>query len=230
MADQQSRELTLYVQSKKVITSFYRPPSRSGTDPTGASSGGGVELHHASREVDEAPGVVEEAYFLSDDQARCLALTEELAAARGYTVRVVDIGKAGRIEQLVAEHLRNVQTFPVVIGPSGQRLEGVSAFTEDHLCEMMPTEMKSLRAFTYLKVRGGNLDRIRELLLTLPQVKEMHFLTGDWDIFVVLEFPDEGTKKRQILDFVTEKIRGIPEVLDTSTIVPEYTMTKFSLS
>jgi DNA-binding Lrp family transcriptional regulator len=87
----------------------------------------------------------------------------------------------------------------------------------------MPTQ----RAFTYLKIRGGDLDRIREILLLLPEVREMHLLTGDWDVFVVLEFHPSRAKKRQVLDFVTERIRGIPEVLDTSTLVPEYSVTKF---
>jgi hypothetical protein len=46
-------------------------------------------------------------------------------------------------------------------------------------------------------------------------------------MLVVLEFPPATTNKRAVLDFVTERIRGIPEVLDTSTIVPEYSVTKF---
>ena len=38
MADERSRELTLYVQSKKAVTSFYRPPSsRVGGSYVGAS-------------------------------------------------------------------------------------------------------------------------------------------------------------------------------------------------
>jgi hypothetical protein len=32
-----------------------------------------------------------------------------------------------------------------------------------------------------------------------------------------------------VLDFVTDTIRKIPEVIDTSTIVPEYSITKFPL-
>jgi DNA-binding Lrp family transcriptional regulator len=91
----------------------------------------------------------------------------------------------------------------------------------------MPAELSTVRAFTYLKVRGGDLDRIRELLLTLPEIREMHFLTGDWDVFVVLEFGEGRSNKRQVLDFVTDRIRGIPEVLDTSTLVPEYSVSKF---
>ncbi|MCI4318450.1 MAG: Lrp/AsnC ligand binding domain-containing protein [Thermoplasmata archaeon] len=229
MADQKSHELTLYVQSKKVVTSFYRPPaSRVVSSGSGDGAfGGTTDIHRAGVSEDDAAGSGEEAFFLSDDQARCLALAEELASKRGYSVHVVDVGKAGRLERLVTERLRGVQRFPVLVGASDRRLEGVDAFTEEHLCELMPTEMQAIRAFTYLKVRGGDLDRIREILLAFPEVRELHLLTGDWDVFVVLEFPAAGTKKRQVLDFVTERIRGIPEVLDTSTLVPEFSVTKF---
>lgn len=227
MPEDTSRELTLYVESKKVITSFYRPPSDRAAAP-GISSGT-IDIHHAGATQDDSPRNVEEAFFLSDDQARCLALTEELAAKRGYTVKVVDVAKAGRLERLVAERLRGVQNLPVLVAPGDRRLEGCPAFTEEHLGELMPTEMKAHRAFTYLKVRGGDLDKIRLALLGFPEVRELHLLTGDWDVFLVLEFPAETTRKRMILDFVTERIRGIPEVLDTSTLVPEFTVTKFPI-
>ncbi|MFZ0830148.1 MAG: Lrp/AsnC ligand binding domain-containing protein [Thermoplasmata archaeon] len=224
MVDDKSRQLTLFVQSKKVVTNFYRPSaSRMAVTPeigdqTTSNVGG-----------DEGAGTAEEAFFLSDDQAHCLAMAEETAARRGYQIRVVDVGKAGMVVKLVAEHLRGVQHFPVLIGPTGQRLEGVSAFTEERLCDMMPTEMFRLRAFTYIKVRGGDLDRIKDIVLTYPEVRELHLLTGDWDAFLVLEFREANTRKRQVLDFVTDKIRGLPEVVDTSTLVPEYSVSKFPM-
>jgi DNA-binding Lrp family transcriptional regulator len=223
MADEKARALTLYVQSKKVITSFYRP--MPGGVPTGEQQYGGPHgVPVGSKDQDATAG--EEAFFLSDDQARCAALVEELAEKRGYTVTVVDIAKVGRLERLVTERLRGVQTFPVLVGPGDGRIEGTSAFTEERLAELMPTELKGIRAFTYLKVHGGDLDRIREAVLTFPEVRELHLLTGDWDVFMVLEFA-ESANKRRVLDFVTEKIRGIPEVLDTSTLVPEFSVTKF---
>ncbi len=226
MPEEQRRELSLYVQSRKAVTSFYRPPS-----PTGAAShpeeGGVTEYRQPPHMDSEASRATEETYFLSDDQARCVALTEELAAKRGYAIKVVDVARVGRFERLVTERLRGVQTFPVLIGPGDARLEGCERFTEEHLCEMMPAELQAQRAYTYLKVRGGDLERIRETLLGLAEVREMHFLTGDWDVFIVLEFEIARGRKRAVLDFVTERIRAIPEVLDTSTVVPEYTVTKF---
>jgi len=223
MADE-SRELVLYVQSKKAVTTFYRPPpsaSRPAAAPgtTAAPSAG-----------DEPQSVGEPVFFLSDDQARCLALVEEIAAKRGFHVRVIDVEKVGRLERLITEHLRGVQKFPVLVSPLGRRLEGVEQFTEEELAAIMPADLKSVRAFSYLKVRGGDLDRIRRLLETLPEVKELHFLTGDWDILVVLDFAPSAANKRRVLDFVTDRIRGIPEILDTSTVVPEYSLTKFPLT
>jgi DNA-binding Lrp family transcriptional regulator len=216
------REITLYVQSKRAVTTFYRAPA--------SHPAAGISQPVGAAPIAEGePDAVADSsvLFLSDDQSRCVAMTEETAARRGYHVRVIDIEKVGRLERLVAEHLRGVQTFPVLISPLGSRLEGVAQFTEESLAAIMPTELKHVRAFSYLKIRGGDLDRIRRLLETFPEVKELHFLTGDWDMLVVLQFPPSASNKRRVLDFVTERIRGIAEVLDTSTVVPEYSVTKF---
>jgi len=225
MADD-SKELTLYVQSKKAVTTFYRPPAPASTGPDALTGVGGIP----SGSLPQGDAVADSSvFFLSDDQARCQALVEEIAHQRGFRVRVVDIERVGRLERLVTEHLRGVQKFPVLISPLGRRLEGVEAFTEEELAAIMPADLKSVRAFSYLKVRGGDLDRIKRILETLTEVKELHFLTGDWDILVVLDFEPSAANKRRVLDFVTDRIRGIPEVLDTSTIVPEYSLTKFPI-
>jgi DNA-binding Lrp family transcriptional regulator len=233
MADD-PRELTLYVQSKKAVTTFYRPaPSAaSGMHPSSVVSASQPSIAAGPSTMGESSAVGDDSgvYFLSDDQSRCAALVEELAAHRGYKVRLVDIEKVGRLERLVTEHLRGVQTFPVLVSPSGQRLQGVEQFTEENLAAFMPTELRSVRAMSYLKIRGGDMDHIRKMLEGLPEVKELHFLTGDWDILVVLEFPPSSGNKRRVLDFVTERIRGIPQVLDTSTVVPEFSVTKFPTS
>jgi DNA-binding Lrp family transcriptional regulator len=225
----ESRELTLYVQSKRAISTFYRPPPTAGNVPGAQTNPAATVQGEGSTDTRGVEAVT----FLSDDQARCVALSEEVAEKRGYRVKVVDIEKVGRVERLIAEHLRGVQTFPVLISPKGPRLEGAEMFTEERLSELMPTELRSARAFSYIKVRGGDLDRIRNLLETFGEVKELHLLTGDWDILAVLEFPAPGTaavaSKRQVLDFVTERIRGIPEVIDTSTVVPEFSVTKFPI-
>lgn len=211
--------LTLYVESRKAVTTFYRP---NRPDIAGAGNPGDVTPTND-------PMVAESQFFLSDDQARAVALTEEVAQGRGYSVEVKDVARVGRLERIVTEHLRGVSNFPVLVAPDGRRLEGADQFSEERLCEIMPTEMPGQRAFTYLKIKGGDFDTMRKALLNFHEVKEIHFLTGDWDAFVVLEFQQHPTSKRQILDFVTQRIRGMGEVLDTSTIVPEVSVTKFPI-
>jgi hypothetical protein len=108
MADD-SHELTLYVQSKKAVTTFFRP-SASGASPesTLATSSRAPPVSSSGSDV---PTVSDHpVFFLSDDQARCQAMVEEIAAQRGYLVKVVDIEKVGRLERLVTEHLRGVQS------------------------------------------------------------------------------------------------------------------------
>jgi hypothetical protein len=214
------KPLTLYVQSRKAVTSFYRP-NRPNVEGAGNPSADVMPTDNSAR----ADG---EQYFLSDDQARAVALTEELAVRRGYSLDVKDVSRIGRLERIVAEVLRNVSNFPVLITPEG-RLEGAENFSEERLCEMMPAEMPSQRAFTYIKIRGGDLDAVRHGLLARAEVREVHFLTGDWDAFIVLEFAAQGTTKRTILDFVSLHIRNMPSVIDTSTLVPEVSVTKFPL-
>ncbi|HEV2165946.1 MAG TPA: Lrp/AsnC ligand binding domain-containing protein [Thermoplasmata archaeon] len=224
MAEEPPRELTLYVQSKKVVTTFYRPPSGPADVGISLEAGASDVSGHGSGDATVASG---EEFFLSDDQAHCIALAEDLAQRRGYQVKVVDVAKVGRLEKIISERLRSVSKFPVLIGPGDARLEGTEAFTEDHLCEMMPAELGHQRAFTYLKVRGGDLNRIQSWLLGFPEVREIHLLTGDWDMFAILEFPGSESPKRKVLEFVTKRIRTIPDVLDTSTLVPEMSVSKF---
>jgi DNA-binding Lrp family transcriptional regulator len=207
--------LTLYVESRKAVTSFYRPPH-----PKDAQA---VDYRSGSTDVSEG----EAQFFLSDDQAQVVALVEELARRRGYTVEVKDIAKSGRIDKFVTEHLRNVTDLPVLVSHDGRRLEGAKAFTEERVCELMPAELRSHRAFTYVKIRGGDFDAVRNALLHKPEVREIHFLTGDWDAFIVLEFESSQSGKREILSFVTDQIRSLNSVADTSTLVPEVSVTKF---
>jgi DNA-binding Lrp family transcriptional regulator len=226
MSDLGARELTIYVRSRKVVTGFYHPAaSRS---EVGVAPEAGVSEYGGAAPASQPDAVSSgEAFFLSDDQAACVARTEEVAMRRGYTVKVIDLGRANPLERLLRERVPSGARLPLLLGPGSHRLEGVEAFTEERLCAMMPAELAARRAFTYLKVRGGNLDPIRATLLGFAEVRELHVLTGDWDLLAVLEFPDTAAAKRQVLDFVTNKIRSIPEILDTSTLLPELSVTKF---
>lgn len=232
MSGQPPHEIILYVKSKKAVTSFYRGTAEQleTTDAGhhemagGAAGSGGTNL---SSEV----GSANVAYILPDEQSRVLALLEEIAPPRGYSVKVIDTSRTNLLRKLVDTHLSGVQNYPVLVQPaSGRRIEGPDGFTEKALLDLLPADLPHTRAFTQLKVDPHMVDEIRAALLTFPEVKEVHLTTGDWDVYCVLEFPSTGgSSKKQVFDFVLHKIAKIPGVADFSTMIPEYSVTKFPI-
>lgn len=231
MSAQPPQEILLYVKSKKAVTSFYRgtaeqletTTSTHHDLATGAGSSGGTNL---SPEV----GSAEVAYVLPDEQSRAMALLEEMAPPRGFSIKVVDVSRANVVRKLLDTHLAGVANYPVLVAPSGLRLEGPDAFTEKALLDLMPADLPHTRAFTQIKVDPHKVDEIRHALLAFPEVKEVHLTTGDWDVFCVLEFPSSGgSSKKQVFDFVLHKVAKIPGVSDFSTMIPEYSVTKFPM-
>lgn len=220
-------EVALYVKSRKVVTSFYRAAA---TDTSRSATAYEPALGVAMG-LEPPKTEAETTYMLPDEQARAVALVEEVAARRGYVVKLTDVGKANPLTQFVETHLKGVEQFPVLVVPaSKRRLEGLTAFTENTLCAAMPTELKTTRAFSYLKVRTGDIKEVQRSLLSFEEVREVHLVTGDWDVLVVLEFPPAtASSKRQVLDFIIEKVAKIGGVEGTSTMVPEYSTTKFPL-
>jgi DNA-binding Lrp family transcriptional regulator len=228
MAENNPHEVILYLKSRKVVTSFHHTnESQVRTRPVEAAVGGPI----SSSDLGSKDNDVEVAFVLPDDQSKVLALVEEISARRGYGLKVVDVGKTNVITQFVETHLRGVERFPVLeVLPSHHRLEGSENFNEDKLCAIMPTELKLVRVFSYLKVRTPEIDNVQRRLLSYDEVKETHIVTGDWDVLAILEFPtSDAGSKRQVLDFIIEKMAKIPGVEDTSTLVPDFSMTKFPL-
>ena len=96
----------------------------------------------------------------------------------------------------------------------------------------MPTEELKRKAygFIFLKVNLGKENEVTSKLLTFSEVKEVHELTGEKDLLVVVELEHDilavlSTTKR-IADFVKDKISLINNVTDTDTIIPIRTIVK----
>lgn len=225
------REVHLYVKSRKAITSFYRgtaaqleTTSARGDITQGAASSSGTNL---SPDVGEA----ETALVLPDEQSRAVSMVEELAPPRGYSIKLIDVSRSGLVKKFLDTHLGSVEHYPVLIAPAtGKRLEGPEAFTESALLDLLPADLTHLRAFTQLKVDPHQVDAIRNALLAFAEVKEIHLITGEWDMYLVLEFPTGKTSgKREVFDFVLQKLAKIPGVQDFATMIPEYSVTKFPI-
>ncbi len=69
----------------------------------------------------------------------------------------------------------------------------------------------------YLQIGLDECDEQKVLtkLLSLGEVKEAHILFGDWDALVKVEVADAD----ELGTFVLEKVRSIPEVNKTATLI-----------
>ncbi len=224
------REVTLYIRSKKAVTSFYRSPASS-LETTAAGEVLPAGVVSGGTNISPEMAGTETAYMLSDDQARAVALVQEIAPPRGYSVKIVDVSRTNLLRQLTDGALRGVEHFPVLqVEHTHRRLEGAENFTSQTLLSLLPAEMSHLRAFSYLKVKSADVEEIRVRLMAFDEVRETHLIAGDWDILLVLDFPHVlGMNKRAVLDFVIQKISRMEGVEDTSTVIPEYSVTKFPL-
>ena len=79
------------------------------------------------------------------------------------------------------------------------------------------------KAFVLIKAKTGTEMAVLDALFTVPEVKEAHSITGDYDLIAVMDatevdmasYPDE-----KIVDALTQKIRRMENVLDTKTMIP----------
>jgi DNA-binding Lrp family transcriptional regulator len=96
-----------------------------------------------------------------------------------------------------------------------------------HICctSVIPVDVmvlpRMVKAFELIRARTGKEDVLMKGLMKLPQVNETHLLAGTWDLMATLAFEEEPVDPRErMLDLVTGKIRKMPLVRDTNTIVP----------
>jgi len=87
------------------------------------------------------------------------------------------------------------------------------------------------RAFVLIEVAPGKEKKVLEKLLKYDEVIEAHLIPGQYDMLAVLEFELYGrgmfVSAQEIASkFVIEKIRKLPDVQDTNTIVPSFSATK----
>lgn len=90
-------------------------------------------------------------------------------------------------------------------------------------------EMKRMtRAFILIEVTPGKERNVVDKLLEHEQVVEAHVITGKHDILAVLQVEREiAVPDADRVMLVLDKIRRTPEVLDTETILPVFSKTKF---
>jgi DNA-binding Lrp family transcriptional regulator len=84
-----------------------------------------------------------------------------------------------------------------------------------------------LRSFLLVKTKPGMEKEILDRFKALPEVREIHLITGKFDLLVALESEETDLDPRQkVAEVVTDKVRKAGGVIDTRTIIPIEAETK----
>jgi DNA-binding Lrp family transcriptional regulator len=78
-----------------------------------------------------------------------------------------------------------------------------------------------MKSFLLVKTKPGMEKEILGRFKELPEVREIHLITGKFDLLVVLESAETELDPRQkVAELVVEKVRKAGGILDTRTIIP----------
>jgi DNA-binding Lrp family transcriptional regulator len=79
----------------------------------------------------------------------------------------------------------------------------------------------NLRSFLLVKTKPGVEKEVQDRFRPLPEVREIHLITGKFDLLVALESEETDLDPRQkVVELVIEKVRKAGGVIDTRTILP----------
>jgi len=78
-----------------------------------------------------------------------------------------------------------------------------------------------LRSFLLIKAQPGSELEVQRRLKALSEVREIHLITGKFDLLVTLESEEADLDpRRKIAELVIETVRREGGILDTRTIIP----------
>ncbi len=88
--------------------------------------------------------------------------------------------------------------------------------------------MKVQKAFVLLQAESGRTREVEDKLFKLDEVREVHIITGEWDLLTVIEANRDivSPTDERVLEVVLDKITQLPHVLRTSTIIPSFSRFK----
>jgi DNA-binding Lrp family transcriptional regulator len=84
--------------------------------------------------------------------------------------------------------------------------------------------LKPQRAFVLIKTQPGKERDVADRVNKLPEVKEVHIITGEWDLLVLVETERELVlpTDEKVLELVMDKITTLPHIVDTNTMIPSF--------
>jgi DNA-binding Lrp family transcriptional regulator len=93
--------------------------------------------------------------------------------------------------------------------------------TTAHTSAPFNRKVTELRSFLLIKAKPGLELEIQNRLKALPEVREIHLITGKFDFLVTLESEEiELDPRQKVIELVLQEIRKSGGVVDTRTIIP----------
>jgi len=88
--------------------------------------------------------------------------------------------------------------------------------------------LKVQKAFVLLQADSGRAREVEAKLFKLDEVKDVHIITGEWDLLVVIEANRDivSPTDERVLEVVLDKITRVPHVRRTNTIIPSFSRFK----
>jgi len=78
-----------------------------------------------------------------------------------------------------------------------------------------------LRSFLLIKTKPGMEKEVLDRFKVLPEVREVHLITGKFDLLVALESEEaEFDPRQKVAEVVVDKVRKGGGIIDTRTIIP----------
>ena len=74
-----------------------------------------------------------------------------------------------------------------------------------------------MQAYLLMQLKECDEREVLEDLRSLEEVQEAHVLFGEWDLVAKINIPSGGPE--ELGTFVMEKIRTLPEISFTSTLI-----------
>ncbi len=78
-----------------------------------------------------------------------------------------------------------------------------------------------MRSFLLVKTKPGMEKEVQDRFRAMPEVREIHLITGKFDLLVALESEETDLDPRKkVVELVIEKVRKAGGIIDTRTILP----------
>ena len=78
-----------------------------------------------------------------------------------------------------------------------------------------------MRSFLLIKTQPGMEKETLGRFEAMPEIRELHLITGKFDLLVAVESEDvDLDPRRQVVEMVVDKVRKLGGIVDTRTILP----------